>query len=316
MLETNLLKYQNLLKSNEVTILHSKFFALCFFMTHLLSFLLLLIHNSHRRSQIQFLLGLQMRIEGRNEKTPYPKSKVRTNDYSFTKRIKQMQKRFSSIGECSGKSLFHFLKLLLLLLEIFFLFKKSGTLVDEEHQKFVQTIAELQSALHMVQTQLSAKSKELAREKKITDMNATRIIELQGALSKKSCEINKLQSAYNDIKREFDVAIIQMTAQQNTIKDLEDRYEKTVKNNEENCAHSLACQQEISACLLNLQSLKEKIKGETQMLEERTQQYEELKSNYNDLLLKYEELSCKFDKAETKHNDEVLSYKHTVIIFF
>lgn len=170
----------------------------------------------------------------------------------------------------------------------------------------------MQSALHLVQTQLNAKTKEILREKKISDINTNRIEELQGIISQKTFENNKLQTSLNDIKRELDLTVLKMKGQQNTIRDLENKYENSQKNNKENCAQSHVCQQEITACLYNLQSLKEKIKVESEMLEEKTLQYDDLKNIHAELLERFERLSRKFDKAETEHNEEILSYKHTV----
>lgn len=185
-------------------------------------------------------------------------------------------------------------------------------MVEEEHQKFVQTITELQSALHAIQTELNAKKKDLTREKKLSDINTTRIEELQGIISQKTFEINKWQTSYNDIKREFDLIVLQTRTQQETINDLQEKYVNSMKNNEENCAQSHMCQQEIATCLINLQSLKEKIKVESEMLEEKTLQYDELKMMYAELLESHERLSRNADKTETTHNEGILNYKHMV----
>lgn len=187
-------------------------------------------------------------------------------------------------------------------------------MVEEEHQKFLQTISELQNALHLVQSELSSKSKELMREKKISDINTSRIEELQGIICQKTFEINKCTSAYNETKRQLDMVVMQMKAQQNTINDLEEKLDNSQKTNAESCAQSQMCQQEITACLLNLQSLKEKIKAESEMLEEKTNQYDELKELYNEITHKYEQLACTLDKSETAHNEEILDYKRTVSV--
>lgn len=187
--------------------------------------------------------------------------------------------------------------------------------MEEENCHLVSTIADLQHAVHIVQTDLNLKKKDLTREKKITDINSARIEELQGIISHKTFEINKWNGAYNEAKRQLDISMIQVKNQEQAIIELHERLAQTEIQNAASDQQSHMCQQEISACLLNLQSLKEKMEAESELLRAKTEEFNKLQADYKQQCHNYEDLKRSYDEAQTCHKEEVISYKCTVSSF-
>lgn len=184
--------------------------------------------------------------------------------------------------------------------------------MEEENCHLVSTIADLQHAVHLVQTDLNLKIKDLAREKKISEINAARIEELQGIISQKTFEINKWNGAYNEAKRQLDISMIQVKNQEQVVAELHSRLAQTQMENAVSDQQSHMCQQEIGACLQNLQSLKEKMATESELLREKTDEFNKLQADYTQQCHNYEALKRNYDEARTCHKEEVISYKCTV----
>lgn len=181
-------------------------------------------------------------------------------------------------------------------------------MLENQNRQLVHQLEDLRNTSQMFQQQIFKTEKELDRERKINKMNSKRMEEMQKIIEMKTLESNQLNGALIDCESRLD----QYLKENQQLSVYVQKCEVANKINDE---QTNFCHDEINCCLNNLQELKEKMKNETELVNQKVAEYAKLKEEYNKQCYNVQALKQEIDNLNIYHKEEIMLLKNQVFLF-
>lgn len=182
-------------------------------------------------------------------------------------------------------------------------------MLEEQNKQLVKQLEEIQDSSIMYKQQICTVIKDLRNEKNGHNNDCMFVKELQEVIMQQNEEIKNLQTILMEYKQRlerYSIENMQLTSYVH-------QCEAANRINDEQTTY---CHEEINSCLNNLQELKEKMKNETELVNQKVMEYSRLKEEYNRQCFNIEALRREIDNLNVYYKDEILELKHQVSFFF